>query len=76
MKFVSLFVLSLLVLTFAVAAVGEGKNSAAQKGSYVMLKQADGREFRAFVAGPQKPKSPFQSFLVISASPMPPNYPC
>ena len=57
MKFVSLFVLSLLVLTFAVAAVGEGKNSAAQKGSYVILKQDDGREFRSFVAGPAEAKA-------------------
>jgi len=45
-------VLLLLVLTFAARAVGEDNSSAAELGSFVTLKQSDGREFRAFVAGP------------------------
>jgi carboxymethylenebutenolidase len=52
MKFLSCFVLSLLVLTFTVRAVGEDESHAAEKGSFVTLTQSDGREFRAFVAGP------------------------
>src|SRR6267154_4217294 len=56
MKFLSVFVLSLVVLTLNVAAVGEDKNSPAQNGSFITLKQGDGREFRAFVAGPADAK--------------------
>src|SRR5213078_2189444 len=57
MKFLSVFVLSLVVLTLNVAAVGEDKNSPAQNGSFITLKQGDGREFRAFVAGPADAKA-------------------
>jgi len=57
MKFLSLFVLSLAVLIFTVRAAGEDKTSAAEKGSFVTLKQGDGREFRAFVAGPVDAKA-------------------
>src|SRR5438477_3707851 len=57
MKFLSLVVLSLLLLTLNVRAADQHKTSAAQKGSFVTLKQADGREFRAFVAGPADAKA-------------------
>src|SRR5437660_1911694 len=57
MKFLSVFVLSIVVLTLNVAAVGEDKNSPAQNGSFITLKQGDGREFRAFVAGPADAKA-------------------
>ena len=57
MKFISPFVLSLLVLTFAGRAVGEDNNPAAEQGSFVTLKQGDGSEFRAFVAGPVDAKA-------------------
>jgi len=50
-------VLLLLVLTFAARAVGEDNSSAAELGSFVTLKQSDGREFRAFVAGPADAKA-------------------
>ena len=53
MKFLSLFVLSLSVFVLSVRAAGEDK-SFAEKGSFVTLKQGDGREFRAFVAGDAK----------------------
>jgi carboxymethylenebutenolidase len=52
MKFLSCFVLSLLLLTFTARAVGEDESPVAEKGSFVTLTQSDGREFRAFVAGP------------------------
>jgi carboxymethylenebutenolidase len=57
MKFLSLCVLSLSVLIFAIMAAGEDKSAAAESGSFVTLKQGDGREFRAFVAGPADAKS-------------------
>jgi len=57
MKFLSVFVLSLVVLTLSVGAVGEDKDSAAQSGSFITLRQSDGREFRAFVAGPANSKA-------------------
>jgi hypothetical protein len=56
-KFISRFVLSLLVLTFVARAVGEDNSSAAELGSFVTLKQGDGSEFRAFVAGPADAKA-------------------
>ncbi len=56
MKFLSLFVFSFVVLTLNVGAADEDRSSAAQKGSFVTLKQSDGREFRAFVAGPADAK--------------------
>lgn len=52
MKFLSLFVLLLLVATFTVAAPNADKVATAEKGSFITLKQRDGREFRVFVAGP------------------------
>jgi carboxymethylenebutenolidase len=57
MKFLSLFALSLSVLVFAARAASEDKSSTAEKGSFVTLKQGDGREFRAFVAGPADAKA-------------------
>ena len=52
MKFLSSFVLSLLVFTFAGKAVGGGESRVVEKGSFVTLTQSDGSKFRAFVAGP------------------------
>jgi hypothetical protein len=52
MKFLNLFVLLLLTLTLSIRAEGQGRGSAAEKGSFATLKQDDGTEFRAFVAGP------------------------
>ena len=52
MKFLSCFALLLFALGVAARAVGEPKRSAADSGSFVTLKRADGGEFRAFVAGP------------------------
>jgi len=52
MKFLSVFVLSLVVLTLNVAAVGEDEGPVAEKGALVTIKQGDGSELRAFVAGP------------------------
>src|SRR6266478_7624583 len=52
MKFLSVFVLSLVVLTLNVAAVGEDEGPVAEKGAFVTIKQGDGSELRAFVAGP------------------------
>jgi dienelactone hydrolase len=45
-----------LIWTFVAMAVGEEHNSATNSGSFVILKQADGKEFRAFVAGPAEAK--------------------
>ena len=56
MNGLSRFVLLLLVVTFAARAVGEDNNSAADMGSFVTLKQSDGSEFRAFIAGPPHTK--------------------
>jgi carboxymethylenebutenolidase len=56
MKFLSLFVLSLSVFVLSVRAAGEDK-SFPEKGSFVTLKQGDGGEFRAFVAGPADAKA-------------------
>src|SRR6516162_1900766 len=57
MKILSFFVLLLLMLPFAVRAVGEDNRSAAESASFVTLKQSDGTEFRAFVAGPANAKA-------------------
>ena len=57
MRFLSFFVLSLSVFAFDVRATGNDKSSAVEKGRFVMLKQADGGEFRAFAAGPTDAKS-------------------
>ena len=52
MKFLSVFVLSLVVLTLNVAAVGEDEGPVAEKGAFVTIKQGDGSELRAFVTRP------------------------
>jgi carboxymethylenebutenolidase len=57
MKILSSFVLLLLMLPFATRAVGENNRSAAEPGRFVTLKQSDGSEFRAFVAGPVNAKA-------------------
>jgi carboxymethylenebutenolidase len=57
MKFLSLFVLSLSVLVFTVRAESEDKSFTREKGSFIVLKQGDGGEFRAFVAGPEDAKA-------------------
>ena len=46
MKFLSVFVLSLVVLTFNVAAAGGDKNSPAQNGSFITLNQLENRPDR------------------------------
>ena len=51
------FVLLLLMLTLAVRAIGEESSSSVEMGSFVTLKQGDGSEFRAFVAGPADGKA-------------------
>jgi carboxymethylenebutenolidase len=51
------FVILLVVLTFALWAVGQGNNPDAELGSFVTLKQSRGGEFRAFVAGPPNAKA-------------------
>jgi carboxymethylenebutenolidase len=57
MKFLSLLMLSLTVSIFAIRVAGEVKYSAAENGSFVTIKRGDGREFRAFVAGPADAKA-------------------
>ena len=57
MKFLRYFALLLLVLTLAARAIGEHNRPAAESGSFVTLKRADGGEFRAFVAGPADAKA-------------------
>jgi hypothetical protein len=57
MKILSSFVLLLLILPFVTRAVGENNRSAAELGRFVTLKQSDGSEFRAFVAGPVNAKA-------------------
>lgn len=57
MTFLSRFVRVLLMLTLAATAVGEDTNPAADTGSFVDLKRGDGREFRAFIAGPANAKA-------------------
>ncbi len=58
MRILSSFVLLLLMLPFAAGVVGEDNHSAAEPASFVTLKQSDGTEFRAFVAGRQTPRPP------------------
>lgn len=57
MKILSSCVLLLFVLSFASMAVGEDNRSAAEPARFVTLKQSDGTEFRAFVAGPANAKA-------------------
>jgi dienelactone hydrolase len=47
----------LLVWTLAARALGQGNNPDAELGSFVTLKQGNGGEFRAFVAGPPDAKA-------------------
>ncbi len=57
MRSLNPFVILLVVLTFALWAVGQGNNPDAELGSFVTLKQGNGGEFRAFVAGPPDAKA-------------------
>ena len=57
MKILSSCVLLPFVLSFASMAVGEDNRSAAEPARFVTLKQSDGTEFRAFVAGPANAKA-------------------
>jgi carboxymethylenebutenolidase len=57
MNLISRFVLLLLALTFVARAFGKDSNSVAAIGSFVVLKQSDGSEFRAFIAGPADAKA-------------------
>ena len=52
MKKLSSFVLLFVVLTVAARAVCEDSSSATDQGTFISIKQADGGESRAFVAGP------------------------
>lgn len=52
MKAINLFLLMLLLLTLAGSGIAENSSSVAEKGRFVTLKQNDGSELRAFVAGP------------------------
>jgi carboxymethylenebutenolidase len=51
-KKLSSFVLLFMVLTVAARAVCEDSSSATDQGTFISIKQADGGESRAFVAGP------------------------
>ena len=75
MRSLNPFVILLVVLTFALWAVGQGNNPDAELGSFVTLKPGRGGEFRAFVAGPQMLRLRSYSFMITSASPMPLNSP-
>jgi carboxymethylenebutenolidase len=55
-KSLSPFVILLLVLTFGAMALGQD-NSSADLARFITLKQGDGSEFRAFVAGPADAKA-------------------
>ena len=57
MKSLSPFLILLLVWTFAARALGQGNNPDAELGRFVTLKQGNGGEFRAFVAGPPDAKA-------------------
>jgi len=52
MKALNLFLLMLLLLTLAGRGIAESSSSVAEEGRFVTLKQNDGNELRAFVAGP------------------------
>jgi len=52
MKALNLFLLMLLLLTLAGSGIAESTSSVAEKGWFVNLKQNDGSDLRAFVAGP------------------------
>lgn len=57
MKSLSPFLILLLVWTFAARALGQGNNPDTELGRFVTLKQGNGGEFRAFVAGPPDAKA-------------------
>ncbi len=57
MRFRNLCLVVFLLLILTALAVGEDNNSSAESGSFVTLKQSDGSEFRAFVAGPADAKA-------------------
>ncbi|MGC2196846.1 MAG: dienelactone hydrolase family protein [Terriglobales bacterium] len=57
MNFLSRFALLLLVLPCAARAAGADNNAAAETGGFVSLKQGNGSEFRAFIAGPVDAKA-------------------
>jgi carboxymethylenebutenolidase len=50
-------VLLLLVLTFVARTIGEENSFSVEMGGFVILKQSDGNEFRAFAAGPADGKA-------------------
>jgi len=52
MRALNLFLLMLLLLTLAGSGIAESTSSVAEKGWFVDLKQNDGSDLRAFVAGP------------------------
>jgi len=52
MKALNLFLLMLFLLTLAGRGIAENNSSVAERGRFVTLKQNDGNELRAFVAGP------------------------
>jgi len=52
MKILSAFVFLLLMLPFAAKAIAEDNRPVTEPGSFITIKQSDGTEFRAFVAGP------------------------
>ena len=56
MKCLSLFLPLLLTFTLASSAAGQNRDFTAERGSLVTIKQGDGSEFRAFVAGPAESK--------------------
>jgi carboxymethylenebutenolidase len=57
MKFRNLIVFLMLVLTLSTRTVGEDEGPVAEKGAFVTIKQGDGSELRAFVAGPSDAKA-------------------
>jgi dienelactone hydrolase len=56
-KSLSPFAILLLVLTFEAWTVGQDNNPGTESGGFVTVKQDDGSEFRAFVAGPADAKA-------------------
>src|SRR6516165_11692609 len=52
MRALNLFLLMLLLLTLAGSGIAESNSCVAERGRFVTLKQNDGNELRAFVAGP------------------------
>ena len=71
MKALNPFLLMLLVLTLAESGIAESSSSVADKGRFVTLKQNDGSELRAFVAGPADANAVLVVCTIISAYPTP-----